>query len=380
MALKGNPFKPSTGASPPVLVGRQPLLDLLDEGFDDGPGAPARMTIFTGARGIGKTVMLSEAADLALRRGWLTIDDTATSGMISRIGEQVERLLEGQHPRPRRRFTGLTLPANLGGFSVAPTPEKTVGLRLSITKLLDELGSRDPTVGLLITVDEIQSGIDDLRELAVIMQHFIREDRQIALVMAGLPSSVNDILRDDGNQRVLTFLRRADKHLLADVSIDEVRDAFSQIFAAHGRIIQEDALDAAAEATFGYPFLIQLIGYHTWRATDTEVLDLAAARVGIDAARRRLGSLVHETALADLSDVDKTFLAAMSLDNGPAKIQDIRQRMGNVSSQHANRYRERLLAAQMIKQSGHGQVDFSLPYLREFLREHSAAYGFPNTD
>ena len=111
------------------------------------------------------------------------------------------------------------------------------------------------------------------------------------------------------------------------------------------------------------------------RATPERHITLEAALGGIDAARRRLGSLVHETALGDLSDIDKTFLAAMAPDDGPSKIQDIRHRMGEVTPQHANKYRERLIAAQMIKPAGYGRVDFALLYLRSYLREHSASYG-----
>lgn len=370
-----NPFKPGTGATPPVLVGRQPLLDNLADGLEEGPGAPARVTLFTGARGVGKTVMLSEASDLALRSGWLHIDETASTGMMGRLDEHVSHALEDRQPRPRGRVTGGGV-TGLGSINVALTPELTVGFRRKVGQLLDALAERDPSTGLLITVDEVQSGVDDLRELAITIQHLIREERQIAIVMAGLPSAVSDVLRAHGDTAVLTFLRRADKHVIGDVSIDEVRDAFEETFDAHGRSTEAGVLDLAAEATYGYPFLIQLVGYHVWRQVrGAGPITLEAARAGIDVARRRLGSLVHETALADLSDTDKTFLAAMSPDEGPSRMQDIRARMGGISSQHANRYRERLLAAQMIRQAGRGYVDFALPYLRGYLRDHAGSYG-----
>jgi predicted AAA+ superfamily ATPase len=38
---------------------------MFEEGLDDGSGAPALLTIFTGPRGVGKTVMLSQAEDIA---------------------------------------------------------------------------------------------------------------------------------------------------------------------------------------------------------------------------------------------------------------------------------------------------------------------------
>ncbi|WP_104200393.1 hypothetical protein [Cryobacterium sp. Y29] len=58
-----NPFRPSAGATPPEILGRAGLLDEFDYGLRLGSGAPGLLTIFTGARGIGKTVMLGAAHD-----------------------------------------------------------------------------------------------------------------------------------------------------------------------------------------------------------------------------------------------------------------------------------------------------------------------------
>jgi len=75
-----NPFKPSAGARPPLLVGREHALDTFLEGLEDGPGAPGLLTRVTGQRGTGKTVLLSEAEGLARMRGWAVISETATPG------------------------------------------------------------------------------------------------------------------------------------------------------------------------------------------------------------------------------------------------------------------------------------------------------------
>ena len=53
------------------------------------------------------------------------------------------------------------------------------------------------------------------------------------------------------------------------------------------------------------------------------MIDDAAAAAGVQTARRRLGSLIHEPALRDLSHVDRTFLAAMAVDDGPSRMADI---------------------------------------------------------
>ena len=54
---------------PPLLLGRQWATDRFSESIDNGSGAPDLLTLVTGARGIGKTVMLTELGDVARGRG-----------------------------------------------------------------------------------------------------------------------------------------------------------------------------------------------------------------------------------------------------------------------------------------------------------------------
>ena len=367
--MAGNPFKPTAGSPPPLLVGRQPDIDDIADALREGPGSPGRLTIFTGARGVGKTVMLNEVEDVALAEGWFRISETALPGLAARLDGHVAHLAEQRDPRPRRRISGVSLPAGLGGIATQPTPELEVDLRQRLNALLDGLERQGS--GLMVTIDEVHgTAREDLKTVAALTQHLIREERQFALVMAGLPSAVSGLLSDD----VLTFLRRADRRILKDVSVDEVHDAIVETITSNDRTISADASWLAAEATSGYPFLIQLVGYQLWRSTGDRHIGLAAAEQAVAAARRRLGSLVHETALNDLSDVDKTFLMAMSRDDGPSRMADISRRL-DVIPQYANTYRNRLIESGMIAMVSRGRVDFALPYLREFLREHGASLG-----
>lgn len=369
-----NPFKPTAGAMPPLLVGRATALESFDEGLDDGPGSPGLLTIFTGARGVGRTVMLSAAEDLARARGWVTISDTATPGLMSRLGTAMNRHLEELGDGPTRsRVTAISV-AGWGVTRQLP-PEKQVEWREIATALLNILAGHE--TGLVITVDEIHAvDREDLTQLAAAIQHLIREDQPIALLMAGIPKAVSDLLDED----VSTFLRRADRVDLHDVPIADVRDALQQTFESTGVAIGAEQLDRAAAATGGYPFLIQLVGYHTWRLANRQpgraVTD-AVLTEALDAARRRLGSTVLAPAVSRLSDVDKTFLLMMADDDeGPSRMADIAARLGE-SNQYAGVYRRRLIDAAMIQAAGLGRVDFTVPYMREWLREHAASMHRP---
>ena len=90
-----NPFKPTAGRIPPVLVGRKNIIADFEYALEDGPGAPGRLMFLTGARGVGKTVMLDVLGDKAKNLGWTVINETAESGFTDRLMEQLRSI---KHP------------------------------------------------------------------------------------------------------------------------------------------------------------------------------------------------------------------------------------------------------------------------------------------
>ena len=62
-----NPFTPVFGNEPPILGGRSQLIDNAIKGLEGEPGEPNRITVFTGPRGSGKTVLLNAISDIAKR-------------------------------------------------------------------------------------------------------------------------------------------------------------------------------------------------------------------------------------------------------------------------------------------------------------------------
>ena len=216
-----NPFHASFGVSPPLLVGRESVLEEFVEALADGPGSSGRATLYTGARGAGKTVMLNAVEDLARQRGWLVISETATDGFVGRITQQhLPRLLRDFDPESvQRRLKGLTAPLSIGrvDWDTVETHVIQAGLRNQLEVLTDLLA--DHGTGVLITLDEIHHRqLVELRELASTVQHAFREGRELAFVGAGLASSVSDVVNDD----VLTFLRRAERHSLGSVTRADV--------------------------------------------------------------------------------------------------------------------------------------------------------------
>lgn len=366
-----NPFSPTFGTSPSVLVGRDEVLDTIRDSFDDGPHSPARTVLFTGARGVGKTVMLNELEDHARRLGWLVISEVASAGLLDRLTRShLPRLLTAHDPRSSTKLSSAEIRTPIGGVQAQWQDRYPVEstLRTQISDLTDLL--RIHETGLLLTVDEIQSADpEDLRKLGEVLQLARREGRDLAFGGAGLSRAVTDLLNDD----VVTFLRRAERFDLAEVPVEEVGAAMGAAIRDKQREITPGDLERAAQATHGYPFLIQLVGHRIWlqhpQATAITSDDVTA---GIEQATRRLGSLVHEPAMTGLSEIDRAYLVAMAIDgDGPSRTGQVAARL-NVEAQYAGVYRDRLIGHGIIEPAGHGLVRFTIPYLGQYLAEHGA--------
>lgn len=88
-------------------------------------------------------------------------------------------------------------------------------------------------------------------------------------------------------------------------------------------------------------------------------------------AKIKLGDMVHGPALDGLSAMGRDYLLAMAQDDGPSATGDIAKRLERDLG-YANVYRTQLIKEDIIYQSSYGYVDFKLPYLRDYLREHGA--------
>ena len=364
---RSSPFRPSFGINPPLVAGRDVVVDELREAIRGGPGAAGRAALFTGNRGIGKTVMLNEVEALAREESWLVISETATPGLLARLRtEQLPAAADRlrQAPRDRTRVSGVTLPAGLGAVELdLPDTSDPGGLRAQLETLTDALAPHG--TGLLITLDEVhaRAARDDIAQLCALVQHAFREERDVAFAAAGLPAAVQDLLTAD----VSTFLRRARRFVLEPLSPVFAEEALRVPIRENGRSISATDLRVAADATHGYPYLTQVIGDQIWRQDpDSEVITSAHVDAGVRAAIREFGTAVHEPALNDLSAVDRSFVKAMALDAGPSSTGEIASRLGRAHS-YISQYRSRLIVAGIIEPVGHGRVRFTIPYMRDFV-------------
>lgn len=169
--MVSNPFTPTFGVSPPLLVGREDELASFREALEEGPGSPGRAMLFTGARGSGKTVMLNEVEDLARRHGWLVVSETTRPGVAEHLAQTVLPGLLAEHVSGavRSRVTGAQVAAAGFGAGVSTEREQrypqAASLRSQLEALTEALAVHQS--GVLVSLDEVHTAaMQDLRLIA----------------------------------------------------------------------------------------------------------------------------------------------------------------------------------------------------------------------
>lgn len=367
MANANNPFTPAFGQVPLHMAGREEIIEDMCAAFESDGGDPNLTSIFVGARGTGKTALLSRLSSEAEARGWIAVNVTSLPGMLENIYEQAlkrsSHLIENSIPSTR--LSGITV----GGFGLEWEPsEKTAQgtWRTRMENLLDAL--TETRTGLLVCVDEVDPNLDEMAELAATYQHFLRDGRKVSLLMAGLPSHVLSLL----SSKKSSFLRRACQHRLGRVEDYDVEEAFESTIQDGGKSIEEDALEEAVDAIDGFPFMMQLLGYRCWGAAgDKAVLDAEIVKKGIRKAQRELRERVYDITYQELSQGDKSFLFAMLEDAQQSSLANLRVRLGK-NSQQISYQKKRLIGQGIVRDTSRGFVAFDMPGIREYLQDQRA--------
>ncbi len=337
-----NPFTPSFGEVPAHLAGRQQIIRELDRAFLSQRRRPELTSIFSGARGTGKTALMSSLATRAESHGWIAVKTTALPGMLEEIEFGAKRAA-GHLIDPSNNFevTGLGI-APLGSIEVNRVHDASTW-RYRMSDIIDQL--------------------NEAIQLAATYQHFVTDGKRVALLMAGLPNNVSTLL----NHKTVSFLRRAQQYHLGRIADYDVREALIRTIQENDRLADAEGIDRAVRSISGFPFLLQLVGYRAWDLTsDSKEISSRDFDLGIKIARDEMDDRILAATYRELTAEDKRFLIAMLDDEEESTTADLVERLKR-SPQHGSRYRRRMIDAGIIGERGRGLVAFELPFFRDYL-------------
>jgi len=356
-----NPFNPSFGKHPELFLGREDIKRSILDSLDN-QNSPWTTTLVVGVRGSGKTSLLAGIQNMLKEVDVVVVAVTPEGDFLDNILSQVYRQLPKSKLKFLPKLKNVKTPVGLD-FSFETdngSPSFTKNFRYQLTEMLEIL--KDKSKHTVFLFDEAQKHTPYMRTFVSTYQHLLMEGFSLSLVMAGLPSVISDLLNDD----VLTFIRRAKRVALENVDVSLVSLDYMRVFKGKVSSKNTELIEKAANYTYGYPYLFQLLGYYLWENAKTEINDEILTR-SLVLAKSELFHNVHQLVFSDLSNKDREFILSMAEDEGHSTIQNIMSRLERDKG-YISRYRERLITSGVIKAVGHGILAFTYPYMREFLQ------------
>ncbi|AKK07342.1 AAA ATPase domain [Corynebacterium mustelae] len=387
MDALNNPYTPNAGAQPPVVVGRDEQVEKFDLLLGRlEKGRTAQSMIITGLRGVGKTVLLSEFRDRALKKDWVVLeieavkhDDQAfKTTFLYKIRECLFEL------SPKSKWSGKVkrLAAILSSFSVTVNPEGSLSLGLDVeplegradtnimsqdlTEVLIAVGeaAKEKERGVVLLIDEIQFLTRaQLEALITALHKTVQRKLPVTMVGAGLPQ-IAELLGDAKSyaERLFVFIE------IGSLKEQDSKKALVDPAREEDVEIDDNALDKAISITEGYPYFLQEIGSAIWLQAEQSPITSEDVDNACDRYENKLDSSFFRVRLDRCTVLQRAYLRAMAeLGSEPQSSAAVAHVMGreviNVAS-----VRKQLIDMGLLYTPSYGVTAFTVPHFAQFMK------------
>ena len=389
MNPSNNPFAPGAGTRPPELAGRDDILNDVKISYTKASrGLPSRSFMFTGLRGVGKTVLLNEIARIADESGHVI-----TSSIESPERERLADLLYPLMGKVLRQLSAEELAKDVITKAFGALKNFARGLKVRFNDIEITIGGDTPGIAdsgnieydlpdmfvligqaaqkanqtWLLLIDEVQYlSEQDLSALIVAMHKISQRGLPVVFVGAGLPQ----IARLAGEAKSYSE-RLFDWRRIGALSPEATKQAVIIPLQSQNADIKEDALEKFVTETEGYPFFIQTLAFQSWLTAKESPIKLEDVQKAQDAAIKNLDEGFFRVRFERLTDREIDYVKIMAmLGEGPYLVSDIRKK-SKESTAALSKQRDGLIKKGMIFSPKYGYVDFTVPLFAEFLSRNN---------
>lgn len=375
-----NPFMPGAGMQPPELVGRERDLEIVDRmiartklnNLDRG-------IIFSGLRGVGKTVLLVKLQEMAAGKNMLTAKIESSGNpdndyeaifheinlaamKIHLVGGLKKRLGDVISNIKSMSFGAFGLSASVSRESSAQTSENPFKLELLIESITTEL--RKSNSGLYLFIDELQEMADEPLGTLMSIQHKMgQRSLPFYIIGAGLPN-LPGVLSKSRSYAERLFEYRT----IGQLSDADAAEGFQKPARRNGRPFTDDALNELIKVSSGYPYFIQAYGKAAWNASGSNPIPLQAVTKSEACARAELDDGLYSARWQRTTPTGRRYLAAMAKigTESPSSTAEVADRLGK-STGEISMTRDKLIKLGLIYSPEYGKVAFTVPGMGEFI-------------
>jgi hypothetical protein len=382
-----NPYTPGAGRKPPNLAGRNEDLENFQSLIERlAAGGYERSLIYSGLRGVGKTVLLMEFDVLATEAGWATTDVQEVGSQpdfrvtFARMAARLLREMSRKHRVKERveRALGVVKAFSVAvpaGVQLKLDVQAATGIADSgdpeqdLADLIREIGevAQATNAGALFLIDEMHNlDAASLAAICIAFQAISRNALPVAMVAAGLP---------DLQARLMSAKPYADRlfqyHELGRLSAPEARSALIAPAATRGVAYEEAAALCVVEESAGYPYFIQEYGLELWNHAERSPITSADVQTAREIVSESLERNFFGTRFELATDAEQRYLAAMASSHGPPyRSADVARAYGAKDQRGVSIHRDSLIQKGLIWAPRRGQLDFTVPLFAEYVRDN----------
>ncbi|MBK5223198.1 MAG: ATP-binding protein [Acidimicrobiia bacterium] len=387
MDPRRNPYNPGAGLRPAALAGRDDDIEAFEILADRAQnGLMSRSIVFSGLRGVGKTVLLSELAGRALERNWLvvqveaehTLPDHFSTAMAVELANAARRQgswLTRATEKIRLALGSITsFQAAVGaegvslGFERIPGRADSGSIQVDLVDLAETVGAaaKEEGIGIAILIDEMQELTTE--QMSAVCRSCHRAGQSALpwfVVGGGLPNLPTRLAEAESYAERLFDYRMVDRLADADAVFALVEPASAQQVAW-----EADAAQFLLDESSGYPYFLQQFGKTVWdAAAGPDTITLEDATIGIAEGQQQLDLGFYSSRWERATKAEREFLRAMAPDDGqPSRIADISDRLGKASSRSLGPARANLIGKGIVYGPEHGMIAYTVPGMADYVR------------
>lgn len=381
--FKVNPYRPGAGLMPVYIAGRDEDIQNVSQMFDAlTMDIPTQSIIFSGLRGVGKTVLINKLQSIAEEKGIFCkhIEIEERNDFISQIAECSQAFLRTvstkekfKHliQKPLEAIKSLVVSFNPedNSFSLSMQDRELYvsnNLTQTLTEVFSTIGetAQKTETPICFFIDEIQyMKQKQLGSLIAALHRANQLGYPIMIIGAGLPK-IYKMLSDEKSYSERLFMYKKIDSLTDEQSekaIEEPAKKFNIIYA-------HEATNKIVEITKGYPFFIQQLCKIVYDKTNKDVIELSDVENCIDEFLSSLDEGFFKSRYERCAESDKKFIFAMvECGELPCTISNVAHNLnktvGSISTTRAQ-----LISKGIIYPVRYKELDFTVPEFSGYIQ------------
>lgn len=380
--FKVNPYRPGAGLMPTYLAGREEDLADIEQMFDAlKMNIPTQSVIFSGLRGVGKTVLINKMQKTAEKKGIFCkhIEVETRNDFISQIAacsqsylrkastlEKFKILIANSLQAIKSLIVSFDPGDNTFSLSVQDRELYMNGnLTQSLTDVFTSIGeiAYESEIPICFFIDEIQyMKKSELGSLIAALHRSNQLGYPIMVVGAGLPK-IYKMLSDEKTYAERLFIYKEISSLSENQAIAAITEPVKILNVTY----TDAAITKIIETTKGYPFFIQQLCQIVYNDVESNLINIDDVEKSIQEFYEILDTGFFKVRYERCSDSNKKFIFAMvRCGELPCTISNIADNLNrNVNSISTSR--AQLISKGIIYAVRFKELDFTVPEFSGFI-------------